>query len=81
MPLCFAASLSVRTKATHQSACWAPLVHNFWPLITHLSPLSSAWVRSPARSDPAPGSEKPWHHWISPFSIGGRNRRFCSSVP
>ena len=35
------------------------------------SPLSSALVCSEARSEPAPGSEKPWHQRTSPRAIGG----------
>ena len=34
-----------------------------------------------AKSDPAPGSENPWHHQISPLEIFGKNSFFCSSVP
>ena len=39
------------------------------------------WSRREARSEPEPGSEKPWHQRSSPLRIRGRNRRFCSSVP
>ncbi len=49
--------------------------------MTHSSPSSVARVPRAARSDPAFGSEKPWHHVSSPDRIRGRNRRFCSSVP
>ena len=42
---------------------------------------ASARVRSDARSEPAPGSEKPWHHTSSPRRICGRCAAFCSSVP
>ena len=38
-------------------------------------------VLSDARSDPASGSEKPWHHTMSPRRMRGRNSCFCSSVP
>ncbi len=31
-------------------------------------------IRSDARSDPAPGSEKPWHHTTSPRRIGAGGR-------
>jgi hypothetical protein len=34
-----------------------------------------------ARSDPASGSEKPWHQSTVPAAIAGSNRCFCSSVP
>ena len=40
-----------------------------------------ASVRSAARSDPASGSEKPWHHMPSPALMRGRCLAFCSSVP
>jgi hypothetical protein len=32
-------------------------VQVFWPLMTHSSPSSTAEVRTPARSEPASGSE------------------------
>nr|VTP01292.1 hypothetical protein BIN_B_02846 [Mycobacterium kansasii] len=40
-----------------------------------------AFVVSPARSEPAPGSENSWHQIMSPRKVGGRKRCFCSSVP
>jgi hypothetical protein len=56
------------------------LVQIFCPLMTN-SPFSSrALVRSAARSEPAPGSEYPWHQTISPRSVGAIQRRFCSSL-
>src|ERR1019366_10715012 len=42
---------------------------------------SFAAVFSDARSEPAPGSENPWHHQSSMFAARGRKRCFCSSVP
>ncbi|MFT3853516.1 MAG: hypothetical protein QM733_12370 [Ilumatobacteraceae bacterium] len=57
------------------------MVHTFWPLITHSSPSSSAWVFSEARSEPLFGSLKPWHQRIVPLRMRGRNSFFCSSVP
>ena len=80
MPLRLGASGSVRASSRHQSACRAPLAHSFWPLTTKRSPSRRAVVRRLARSDPASGSEKPWHQ-ISPSRIAGRWRRRCSSVP
>ncbi len=56
-------------------------VQSFWPLTTQWSPSSTARVDSDARSEPDPGSEKPWHHLSSPLRIRGRKWRFCSSVP
>jgi len=80
MPSCFF-EVSVRTRQKHQSAYWAPEVQIFWPLTRKWSPLSSARVCRAARSEPAPGSEKPWHHWTSPRQISGMCSSFWSSVP
>ena len=71
-PLCLAASLSVRATSMHHLEYWAPLVHTFWPVTTHSSPSLTARVFSEARSDPASGSEKPWHQISSAERIGGR---------
>ena len=38
-------------------------------------------MRTEARSEPAPGSEKPWHQISSALRILCRCRAFCSSVP
>ena len=57
------------------------VVQIFWPLITHSSPSSTAVVLRVARSEPASGSENPWHQAIVPERILGRNSFFCSSVP
>ncbi len=57
MPFCFFALGSVRTSRKIQSASCANEVQIFCPLTTKVSPSSTAEVRSPARSDPAPGSE------------------------
>ena len=55
-----------------RSRAWcAPEFHTFWPLTTNSSPSRTARVVSPARSEPAPGSEKSWHQISSPRSIGG----------
>src|SRR5687768_9589708 len=45
------------------------------------SPERTALVARDARSEPASGSLKPWHHTISPLRMRGRNSCFCSSVP
>jgi len=81
IPLCLGASGSVRTNVSSTSASCAPDVHTFCPLTTKLSPSSTARVRSPARSDPAPGSLMPSEAVISARRIGTAHRRFCSSVP
>src|ERR1700735_4174525 len=81
MPSCFLASGSVRTRQKIQSAHCASVVHVFWPLITYVSPSRTALVVSDARSEPALGSEKPWHHQMSRLAGGGRNRCLSSSLP
>ena len=72
MPLCFGAVASVRTSSSQKSATWALLVQIFWPLTTYSSPSRTPVVRSDARSEPASGSEKPWHQMCSPLRIPGR---------
>ncbi|MCY1436735.1 hypothetical protein D9M71_528670 [compost metagenome] len=48
---------SVRAITKHQSDSWASEVQTFWPLISQRSPSRRARVFTPARSEPAPGSE------------------------
>jgi hypothetical protein len=55
--------------------------NHFWPLMTQLSPLSSARVRKTFGSAPPCGSVIEKQETISLSSSGFRNRRFCSSVP
>src|SRR5437763_1723745 len=81
MPARFGTSGSVRASATPKSAMWAHVVQTFWPVRSHRSPSRSARVASDARSEPAPGSEKSWHHFSSLRTIRGRKRSRCSSVP
>ncbi len=81
MPRCFGASGSVRASMNIQFAFCAPEVQILEPLITYSSPSRTARVCSDARSEPEPGSEKPWHHCTSPLRIRGRCSAFCSSVP
>ena len=45
------------------------------------SPSRTARVRSDARSEPADGSENPWHQTVSPFRMRWRWYARCSSVP
>ena len=47
------------------------MVQTFWPVTTHSSPSRTARVFSEARSEPEPGSEKPWHQISSADRIGG----------
>ncbi len=49
--------------------------------MTNSSPSATAEVLSEARSEPASGSDMPWHQISSPRSIGARYRSFCSGVP
>ena len=81
MPLCFGASGSVRTYSWHQSARCPSEVQIFWPLTTKWSPSRTARVRSDARSEPASGSDMPWHQMSSARIIRGSSVRFCASVP
>ena len=71
-PACLGWSGSVRTIRIARSAMWAEDVHTFWPLTIQVSPSSTARVDRPARSEPAPGSEKSWHHTSSPHHSGRR---------
>ena len=50
-------------------------------MTTQSSPSRSARVVSDARSEPAFGSEKPWHHQMSRFRVAGRKRSFISGEP
>ncbi len=81
MPECLGTVGSVRAMSMPRSAIWPPEVHVFWPLTIHSSPSWTAAQRSPARSEPASGSENSWHQASWPVTIGRRYRRFCSSVP
>ena len=67
-----AASGSVRASSMHHLAWWAIVVHTFWPVTIHSSPLRTAFVFSEARSEPDCGSEKPWHQISSADRIGAR---------
>ena len=72
MPRCLGASASVRASRMPKWAVSAFDVHTFCPSTTNWSPSRRARVWSPARSLPAPGSLKSWHHISSPRSIAGR---------
>src|ERR1700743_2845071 len=81
MPLCFGAVGSVlASSAPHCEYC-AAVVQIFCPVMPQPPSALVALVVSPARSEPAPGSENSWHQIISPRKVGGRKRCFCSSVP
>ena len=72
---------SVRTIVKILSPCMAFVVQIFWPLTTKSSPSRTPRVATAARSDPAPGSEKPWHQITSLRSIGPMISACCSGVP
>src|ERR1700749_2407132 len=80
MPICFLADVSVRHRQKIMSAYCASVVQVFCPLIMYLSPLRSALVFSEARSEPEPGSEKPWHHQSSTLAMRGRYCFFWASL-
>ncbi len=81
-PLCLGTSALVRASRSPNEAYCALVVHTFWPDSRQL-PSSSRRARdcTPARSEPAAGSENSWHHTSSPVSIGPRKRCFWSSLP
>ena len=81
MPLCLAALGSVRTNRKHQSATCAMDVHTFCPFTTKCSPSRTARVWRFARSEPAFGSENPWHQSSSAVRIFARWRCCCAAVP
>src|ERR687891_2046340 len=65
----------------HHFASWAKVVHTFWPVTRQPPFWGTALVFNDARSDPDPGSEKPWHQISSADRIGSRKRSFCSELP
>ena len=74
---------SLRVTRMHHSAMCANEDQTFWPSTTKWSPPSErrALVRTAERSEPAPGSEKPWHQISSVERIFSRWRSFCAAVP
>ncbi len=71
-PACLTASGSVRTTSRPHLEMCASVVQTFCPLTTHSSPSRTARADSPAKSEPAPGSEKSWHQISSPVNSGRR---------
>ena len=72
-PLCFGTSGSVRASSIPNAAKCAFVVHTFCPDSRQLPSSCSVardWIA--ARSEPAAGSEKSWHHTSSACSIGPR---------
>ena len=78
MPWCFGTAESCRASSSPYCEYAPRLVHTFWPCTRHSSPSACARVDRPARSEPAPGSEKSWHQISSPVAIGGSQRAHCS---
>ncbi len=72
MPVYFDVSVSVRAMRIPNLATIARDVQIFWPFTMNTSPSRTARVARLARSEPASGSLKSWHHISSPRSIGGR---------
>ena len=71
-PLCFGALGSLRvTRMAHVGPVGARRP-DLLAVDTQSSPSRTARVRSPARSEPAPGSEKSWHQTSSPRRAGRR---------
>ncbi len=70
-PACRVESGSVRVRRMQKSARCANDDHTFWPFTTKCPSSRVELVRTPARSEPAPGSEKPWHQ----ISSRGEERR------
>ena len=61
---------------------WSPPeMKIFSPLIRHVSPSRTAFVRIAARSEPAPGSVSAMVESQRPSAIGGMSSAFCASVP
>jgi hypothetical protein len=56
-------------------------VHTFCPLIRHVLPSRTPRVRTPARSEPASGSENSWQPMVSPRCIGAACAASCAGVP
>ena len=81
MPSCFGTLGSVRARQMPQSAVAAIVVHTFWPVSNQPPSARDAFVANDARSDPAPGSLKSWHHWSSPRNVGGIHRSCCAGAP
>ncbi len=86
MPLCFGASASVRARHTPQAALCAADVHTFCPVsfqpgFPTAESARTAFVRSDAKSEPAPGSLNSWHQMNSPRSVAGTNFSICSWLP
>ena len=81
MPLWRVSGGSVRASTPHQRAYWPHEVQVFAPLTRKSPSLSVACARKDPRSEPASGSENPWHQTSCADRMGGTYRLRCSSVP
>ncbi len=72
---------SVRARQIAQSASTAADVHTFCPSSRQPPGTRTAFVRSDARSEPAPGSLNSWHQRSSPRRVASTNRSCCATVP
>ncbi len=75
------ASGSVTAKTIAISAFLPEVMNCLVPLSTQRLPCRRARVLIAAASEPACGSVRQKQASISPFAIGSRKRRFCSSEP
>ncbi len=80
-PLCRSSGAPVRTRSAQCVANCAQLIQRLRPLTTNPSPTRSARVATFVRSEPASGSDQPWHQISAPSRIAGRCVRFCASLP
>jgi hypothetical protein len=71
-PACRVESGSLRVSRMQKSAMCAKDDQTFCPETTKPPFSWRALVLTPARSEPAPGSEKPWHQIYSAASSGCR---------
>ncbi len=81
MPACFTTSGLVRASRKPYSENWALELQIFWPVTSQSSPSRTAFVDSPARSEPAPGSLNSWQHSRSVRRKARANCSRCWSVP
>ena len=80
-PRCLGTSGSVRASRSPKLACWAFVVHTFWPSMTHRPPRRSARVSIREVSEPALGSVTPKAQRSSPRATLGSTSLFIASDP
>ena len=72
---------SVLATTTIRLAVWPLVMKVLLPLMTYWFPSKRAVVRTPCRSEPAPGSVMAMALTSSQVAMRGSQRRFCSSEP